>query len=478
MILHIGRVILVIIEVLVIFNLLIVVHELGHFLAARWRGLYIEKFGVWFGQPLWKKTINGVQYSLGSLPFGGFVALPQLAPMDIIEGKADVDREQLPPISALDKIIVAVAGPFFSLLLAFVFAATVWVVGYPVSESDMTTVVGYIMPDSPAEKVGLRPGDKILEVDGRRVTRFLGMNDSVSWAVVRSEGETVPVKFERDGKVETVQVEPYKAETSGWRRKSVRQLLILPAETAIVDKVEPNSPAAAAGLRPRDIIRGFNHTPIYNPLALLEYIKKHPDETLTLEVERNGSRFELPVKPVPLPTEQTEGKVKMQLRIGIAWDASGQMSIAHPSPIELIYNSVTSTLNTLGAVASPKSDIKLQHLSGPIGIGRIYYLFFVSERGWQLALWLSVVLNVNLAILNMLPIPVLDGGHILFGLIESVRRKPLNIRVLEVVQGVCTVLIIGAIAYISFFDVQDLPFVKHVLDKYAPQSQTKDRDAP
>src|SRR5205085_9165512 len=156
MILHIGRVILVIIEVLVIFNLLIVVHEVGHFLAARWRGLYIEKFGVWFGKPLWKKKINGVQYSLGSLPFGGFVALPQLAPMDIIEGKADVDREQLPPISALDKIIVAVAGPFFSLLLAFVFAAMVWLVGYPVSEADATTVIGHIMPNSPAVKAGLR----------------------------------------------------------------------------------------------------------------------------------------------------------------------------------------------------------------------------------------------------------------------------------------------------------------------------------
>src|SRR6267143_1472681 len=252
MLLHIARVIFVLLEVLLLFNLLIVVHELGHFLAARWRGLYIEKFGVWFGQPLWKKKIKGVQYSLGSLPFGGFVALPQLAPMDIIEGKADVDREQLPPISALDKITVAVAGPFFSLLLAFVFAAMVWIVGYPVSESDTTTVIGYIMPDSAAEKAGLRPGDKILEVDGKRVVRFLGMNDSVSWAVVRSEGETVPVKFERNGQAQTVQVEPYKAETRGWRRKSVRQLLILPAETAIIDKVEPNTPAAAAGLRPRD----------------------------------------------------------------------------------------------------------------------------------------------------------------------------------------------------------------------------------
>src|SRR5437016_1579732 len=299
MILHIARVILIIFELLALFNLLITVHELGHFLAARWRGLYIEKFGVWFGKPIWKKTINGVEYSLGSLPFGGFVALPQLAPMDLIEGKADVDRAQLPPISALNKIIVAVAGPLFSLLLAIAFAAIVWVVGYPVSESDMTTTVGYVLSDSPAKGL-LQSGDKILEVDGKRVTRFLGMNDSVSWAVVRSEGETVPVKFERDGQVQTVQVEPYKAETRGWRRKSVRQLLILPAETAIIDKVEPNTPAVAAGPRSRDIIRGFNHTPIYNPVALLEYIKKHPDETLALEVERSGSRFEVPVKPVPL----------------------------------------------------------------------------------------------------------------------------------------------------------------------------------
>ena len=479
MILQIGRVILVLFEVLIIFNLLIAVHELGHFLAARWRGLYIEKFAIWFGKPIWKKKINGVQYCLGSLPFGGFVALPQLAPMDIIEGKADLDRNQLPPISALDKIIVAIAGPVFSFLLAIVFAALVWVVGYPVSESDMTTTIGYIMPESPAKKVGMQPGDKILEVDGKRVTRFLGMNDSISWAVVRSEGETVPVKFERDGQVQTVQIEPYKAETRGWRRKSVRQLLILPAETAIIDKVEPDSPASAAGLRPRDIIRGFNHQPIYNPIALLEDIKKHPNDTLTLDVDRAGSRLEVQVTPKPLPTKDADDQTKMQPRIGIQWDTSGIMTIAHPSPVELISNSLTSTLNTLGAVASPKSDVKLQHLSGPFGILRIYYLFLVSEHGWKLALWLSVVLNVNLAILNMLPIPVLDGGHILFGVIESVRRKPLNIRVLEYVQGACTLLIIGLIAYISFFDIQDWSFVKRVLDKYAPQSQkAKDQDVP
>ena len=473
MILHIVRVIVVLLEVLLLFNLLIVVHELGHFLAARWRGLYIEKFGVWFGKPLWRKTINGVQYSLGSLPFGGFVALPQLAPMDIIEGKADVDRARLPKISALDKIIVAVAGPLFSLLLALCFAVIVWAVGHPVSEADSTTVIGYVTPDSPAQKVGLQPGDRILSIDGKPVRRFMGMNDSVSWDVVRSEGKKIAVKFQRDGKVQTVWVEPYKAETRGWRRKSVRQLLVYPAETPIIATVEGNTPAAAAGLRSGDIIHGFNQTPIYHPIALLEYISKHPNEELVLQVERGGSRLDVRVKPTLLPTAG-----EMKPRIGIQWDSTGIVSIQHPNPIEQVYNSVTSTLKTIGAVASPKSDVKLQHLSGPVGIWNIYLRLFEAEGGWKLALWFSVILNVNLAILNMLPIPVLDGGHIVLALIESVRRKPVNMRVLEVVQTSCAVVIIGYMLYITFFDVQDLPFVRKRLDQLEAQSPAKNSQTP
>src|SRR6266567_2726210 len=100
---HILTVVFIVLEVLLLFNLLIAVHELGHFLAARWRGLKVERFAIWFGKPLWKKEINGVEYCLGSIPMGGYVSLPQMAPMEVIEGKSDKPREDLPPVRAMDK---------------------------------------------------------------------------------------------------------------------------------------------------------------------------------------------------------------------------------------------------------------------------------------------------------------------------------------------------------------------------------------
>src|SRR5438477_4511709 len=156
-------------EVLLLFNLLIFVHELGHFLAASWRGLKIDRFAIWFGKPIWKAKINGVEYALGSIPAGGYVSLPQMATMEAIEGKSESSEQPLPPISARDKIIVAFAGPLFSFLLALAFAVVVMIVGRPVSEAETTTVVGYVEKDGPAEKAGIRAGDRILEVDGRPV---------------------------------------------------------------------------------------------------------------------------------------------------------------------------------------------------------------------------------------------------------------------------------------------------------------------
>lgn len=184
--------------VLLIFNFVILVHEWGHFLAARWRGLKVEKFQIWMGKPIWKRTYNGVQYGLGCVPIGGFVALPQMAPMEAIEGKNDT-TEKLPAIKPIDKIIVAFAGPLFSALLALAFACLVSVFGKPTHSAMLSTTIGYIKSDGYAAKSDLRLGDKIIKIDGKPITTFFGPSGSVQWAVASSEKDVLEFEVERPG---------------------------------------------------------------------------------------------------------------------------------------------------------------------------------------------------------------------------------------------------------------------------------------
>src|SRR2546426_9792412 len=292
------KIILICAEVVMLFNLLILVHELGHYLAARWRGLVIDRFGIWFGKPIWKKKINGVDFCLGCIPAGGYVALPQMAPMEAIEGKTESARESLPPVSALDKIIVAFAGPLFSFSLALVFAVVVWAIGRPVGEADATTVIGDVRRNSPAERAGLRPGDRILKVDGHPVTRFSGIGDSIMWRVVSSQGAKIPIQVERDGTVLTLESEWVKEETKSWERKSLRQIQIAPKKTPLVGKVEPNSPAAAAGIKPNDVIVEVDGIKLLNPETLGEYIEQQgAGKELKLEILRNDRTLEFSLKP-------------------------------------------------------------------------------------------------------------------------------------------------------------------------------------
>ena len=453
------KIIFIVLEVVLLFNLLIFVHELGHFLAAKWRGLKIERFAIWFGKPIWQTTRNGIEYALGWIPAGGYVSLPQMAAMDTIEGKTSSDQATLKPVSALDKIIVAFAGPLFSFLLAIGFAVVVWWVGRPVTEAESTTVVGYVLTNGPAAQAGLRQGDRILEVDGKPVTKFGGMGASVTWRVVRSEGATIPIKFERvlaDGSTNVMQISvaPIKEETSWRERKSLRKIQVEAYHTPIVSQVVSNSPASRAGLRRGDEIVEVNGTRLMSNGGLGDYIAAHPDTTLMLKVLRGDRPIEVSIKPeMPLNPANPEDARPM---IGIAWDLSGgRMTLAHPSVSEQIVGSVDALVSTVGALISRKSDIKPQHLSGAVKIINIYYILFQSEYGWRQALWFSVILNINLALLNLLPIPVLDGGHIVLSIVEGIRRRPVNARLIGYIQTACAMLLIGYMLYVTFFDLQD-----------------------
>jgi regulator of sigma E protease len=461
--------------VIMLFNLVIVVHEWGHFLAARWRGLKVEKFQIWFGKPIWKKTVNGVQYGLGTIPFGGFVALPQMADMSTIEGTNNPDGtpvENLPKISPLDKIIVAFAGPLFSFLLAIVFAFIVWGVGKPVMQQEQEAVIGFVDADLPAGAPdGLKVGDRVTAVDGAAIKSFSGPISSVMWAIVSAKNDDIIFDVVREGKPLQVTVhapvstakEFMEWESSSWfskvfKRPPMRRVGILySTENIMVDETLPNSPAALAGFKKGDLLRKLNGQPIFSPLALFDAVKKHPTAALNIEVERNGQLLPpisvTAVKPSKPANYEGEGELGMGLK-----DAdeekrkSNHTNIAHPTPYEQIHDSLDTTFSTLGALFS-KSKVEAGHMSSALGIINIYHKLFSIENGWMLILYFTVVLNVNLAVLNMLPMPVLDGGHITMAVIEAVGRRPLRGKIVEYVQAGFAIFLLSFMVWVMLKDL-------------------------
>ncbi len=447
--------VLIVLEVLLLFNLLIFVHELGHFLAARWRGLKIDRFAVWFGKPIWKKTINGVEYALGTIPAGGYVALPQMASMEMIEGKGESSGQPLPPISAWDKIIVAVAGPLFSFLLAVAFAVVVYAVGRPTNDDDNSTRIGWVIPGGPADKAGLKPGDEIISIDDHPVHRFFAATpDSINWRIVTSEGDKIRIKYRRDGKEQIAEAPPYRPHTEWYERKSLRQVQIRPVIKPIIAEIAPNSPAAIAGLKPGDEVTKLDGEKLYNfdPISFREALLTNgPITPMTLTVRRGASEFERTILPEK-PLKPANSGPSLGI---LAWQGNTNFTIIHPTPYDQIREGTGQIFATLGAVFSRKGDVGVQQLGGPVMIIRLYTSLFGSENGWRLVLWWSVVINVNLALLNMLPFPVLDGGHIGLALYEAVRRRPISAKILQSLQTACAVILIGFMLFIAFFDTGD-----------------------
>ena len=449
------KTILTVLEALLALNLLIFVHELGHFWAAKWRRLKIDRFAIWFGKPIWKKTINGVEYALGWIPAGGYVALPQMASMEMIEGKGENAAEPPPNISALDKIIVAFAGPLFSFLLAIAFAFVVWGVGKPQRAANDSTVIGWVEPGGPAWKAGLRAGDKILEVDGKVVTQFAPpAQDSITWRIVTSEGANIAIKYLRDGREVTAYADPYKAPTKWYERRSLRKILIGPTQPAIIAGVVSNSPVALAGLRADDEVVAVNGQQIYSLAAVLhaeEKLTNGPMAPVTFTVKRGTEKLdativpEKPIKPAKAPPS-----------FGIAaWLINSDEVLVYPKPMDQIKESAGQIFATLNTVMSRKSDIGVQQLGGAVMIIRAYKSFFASDNGWRRVLWFSVLLNVNLALLNLLPFPVLDGGHITLALVEAIRRRPVSARLLSYLQNACAMALIAFMLFIAFYDTGD-----------------------
>ena len=440
-----------VILVVLLFGGSIFVHELGHFLAARRRGVQVERFSIGFGPALWsRRGRDGVEYRLSAFPLGGYVMLPQLADLGALEGEGEAAAEKLPPVTYATKMLVFVAGAVCNILFAFALACIVWVIGQPVSSGFSSTTVAEIMPTikvaggeevvSPAVRAGLQSGDEILAVDGFPVATF---HDIVERLVLssgwndRGERQTV-FTLRRAG--QTVDV-PIKPVISG--SEKVRMVGFTTVAKLVIGRVQPDSPAARAGILPEDQIVAVDGSPVLTLNQLVESLRAPADGTIEMAVLRDGVRRVVTVG-LPAGTSQDRADIGVALKSGVVY--------THPSPFAQISDSVVKIFRTLGALLNPRSDIGLSHLSGPIGI--ISSFVDVSRLGLPFALWFTILVNVNLAIFNLLPIPVLDGGQMLFATIGRLRGRSLPLNFIMTTQSVFIVLLFSMVIYVSFFDVR------------------------
>ena len=219
----------------------------------------------------------------------------------------------------------------------------------------------------------------------------------------------------------------------------------------------------------------MNGQPIYSEASIEYLLKDHPYDQINFQILRDGATQNVTVKPEKPISPAVMPKDAPPTDIGIDdWETS--VKLIHPSPFSQVRESVEAVTGTLSALFAPHSNIGASQLSGPVGIMNIFFRVLSSPDGWRYALWLAVLINVNLAMLNLFPLPVLDGGHIALSLIEWVRRRPLSMNILEPLQTACALALIGYMAFITFFDVQDSGKMAFGSDggeiKFAPQKQS------
>jgi regulator of sigma E protease len=438
--------------VVLLFGAAVFVHEFGHYWMARRRGLKVEAFAIGFGPKILGWTRNGIEYSWRWIPAGGYVKLPQMITSEALEGRND--GQPLPPVSPLSKILVAFAGPMMNVVFAFVIAAVIYLVGLPVLVNP--SIIGYVDPQSEEAKLGIQEGDRIVQVFGKRVKSWQEVHEHT----ILARTHIIPVVIERNGERQSYELTAQVNPTFG-----LKVLNLDSQDHPEVADVLSGGAAEAAGLQKGDIIRSFAGVPIVGQRQLIGLIEKRGGEETQMVIEREGQRLTLAVTPRRDPATD-RGRIGVAL--GTSRTAVYQVERPGPTPIKQVADVWNKTISTLSALFNSKeSGVGVKDLSGPPGI--LAVLAAQLNADYRLALSFLVLLNINLAIINLFPVPVLDGGHILMAVLEKVRGRPLSLRVLEYTTTAFAVLLISFMLYVSFNDV----YRRGGLFKSMFQSETK-----
>lgn len=425
-------IVLNIVLVAVFFGLTIFVHELGHYLVARWLGLQVDVFSIGFGPAIWKRTIKGIAYKIGCLPLGGYVSLPQLDPGG---GKTeDGESRNLPRVAAWKKALVAVAGAFCNILFAILLAYIVYWGGKSLVYEERDCVVGYVATNSLAYASGLAAGDVIEAVNGKPVSRW---DQFILEGALKDEVELRITR--RDGTENTIVLPTEKMEMGGRLVEGV-----LKQAPCLIIGIVPDSSAEEAGLKPSDVIREFAGHPIYSINQLTDLVNEYQDQPTPALITRNGEAMTVTVTP---RYNESAGRAL----IGIEFNPFD----IYKSPKDQLIGWASPVFRLLKALVTPReARMAASAVGGPLAIFDM--IWKAVQTSLLLALWLTGLLNVNLAILNLLPIPILDGGHIVFALWEMITRRPVHEKVVNVLANVFGTLLIGLFILLTFNDIRRL----------------------
>lgn len=429
------NIVYVVFAVLLLFGAAIFFHELGHFWVARKLGMKVEEFAIGMGPKIFSWKRNGIVYSVRWIPAGGFVKLPQMITSEALEGQADV---QVPPAPPLHKILVAVAGPMMNVIFAFVIATLIYFVGLPTLVNP--PVIGEVEPNSPEAAKGIRQGDRVIMVNNHPIESW----QDIIFATVTAETNVLPVMIARGHETNlyylTAQASP------------IGKLLNLDSlDHPVIGSVEPNMPAAKVDLKPGDTVLAVNGIATPSQERMSEVISNSAGAPCEITFMRKGEKRSVKITPVYDPENK-------RARIGIGF-SPGVYEVKYPLPWDQIKLVTERTFGTISAlIHSKQTGVKAKDLSGPVGI--ISILAAQVWADYRLALSFLVLLNINLAIINLLPIPVLDGGHIMMAIIEKIRRRPLSQKFVEYVTTGFALLLISFMIYITFFDIQRFPQIR------------------
>ena len=446
-------VLVMVLRFIVVIGVLILVHELGHFFVARLTGVGVERFSIGFGPVLVRWRGRETEYCLSLIPMGGYVKM--MGEESPIEGGEVMPYDPkkafaLKPLWA--RFLIVFAGPGMNFVLAVaIFAVVFATFGRPV----WPAVVGRVLDGSPAAAAGIRSGDTVVEVNGRRVSYW----EDLERTLADSGGRPVTARVKRADGEQTVTVTPRRKTVIDpifGERREVWDIGAGPHLIPQISSVLADSPAQRAGLQPGDVVLAVAGQPVYTPEDLVEVIRTRPGRPFPITVERGGRTLTLTVTPRAVPEkapatgqETTVGKIDAHI-------ATKSVRFEPYGPVDAVEHGVVRTWDVTGLTLKGlwklvSRQIDSSNIGGPIQIA--------TEAGRQakeglgpLAIFTAFI-SVNLAVLNLLPVPMLDGGHLFFFVIEAILGRPLSLKKREAAQQLGFVLLMLLMVYALYNDL-------------------------